>query len=506
MATTRTPRKSAAASPYADARVASYVRISHDPTGELLGVTRQFDECATLARRWDWGEIPEHLRFDDNDLSAFNGKRRPGFEKLVAAIERGEVNVVACWHTDRLYRSLGDLLRLVTVGTPRNLVIKPVTGPELDLSTPTGKAIAQILASIAEMESAHKAERQVLANVQRAQRGEWSSANRTFGYTMDGEPLEPEATAYRTAVADVLAGKSIQGVAKEWNAQGLKTTLAGTTQTRKDKTGEDQQYVVPGTWKSPRVRRLLVNPRYAGLKVYQGRVIGTGDWTPLIDEDTHKGVVALVSDPSRIKCTSFERKYIGSGVYECGKCGGKMKAAQPGGRTSRAYVCRDHQHMLRTGQPLDDYVTDVLLWRLGQPDAHLMLDDRRIDIPALQAEQQVLQARLDELADQFAEGTIDASQLRRGTGTLRAKLAPIDSDLAEAARIDPVAGLLVAADGDPVALEERWNVLTPAIQGQIVDDLMTVTVNTVGKGGARGFDPQFIDITWKRGDPKPALP
>jgi site-specific DNA recombinase len=118
--------------------------------------------------------------------------------------------------------------------------------------------------------------------------------------------------------------------------------------------------------------------------------------------------VALVSDPSRIKCTSFERKYIGSGVYECGKCGGKMKAAQPGGRKTRAYVCRDRAHLLRSGPPLDDYVTDVLLWRLGQPDAHLMLDDRRIDIPALQAEQRTLQARLDELADQFAEGAIDA--------------------------------------------------------------------------------------------------
>ena len=56
--------------------------------------------------------------------------RRPGFEKLLAAIERGEVNVVLCWHTDRLDRSLNDLLRLITVGTPRNLVIKPVTGPE----------------------------------------------------------------------------------------------------------------------------------------------------------------------------------------------------------------------------------------------------------------------------------------------------------------------------------------------------------------------------------------
>ena len=494
MATTSTPRKHPSTSPNTDARIASYTRISHDPTGEMLGVDRQYDECAALAVRWDWGEIPEHLRFSDNDLSAYNGKRRPGFEKLLAAIERGEVNIVLCWHTDRLYRSLGDLLQLIKVGTPRNLIIKPVTGPELDLSTPTGKAIAQILASIAEMESAHKAERQVLANTQRAQLGEWSTNNRAFGYTMDGTPLEPEATAYRTAVADVLAGKSIQGVANQWNSQGLKTTLAGTTQTRNGK-----ECVVEGKWNSPRVRRLLVNPRYAGLKVHRGKEVRTGTWEPLISEEDHRGLVALVSDPSRINCTSFERKYIGSGVYVCGKCGGKMKAAQPGRRKSRAYVCRDHAHMLRSGPPLDDYVTDTLLWRLGQPDAHLMLDDRRIDIPALQAEQRTLQARLDELADQFAEGAIDASQLRRGTGTLRAKLAPIDSQLAEAARIDPVAGLLTAAGGDPARLEECWSALTPGVQGQIIDQLMVVTVNSIGsKTGVRAFDPRYIDIAWKR--------
>jgi hypothetical protein len=88
------------------------------------------------------------------------------------------------------------------------------------------------------------------------------------------------------------------------------------------------------------VRRLLVNPRYAGLKVHRDKVIGKGDWTALIDEDTHSGLLAYLSDPSRIKCTLFERKYIGSGVYECGRCGGKMKSALPGGRRITS-TCRD---------------------------------------------------------------------------------------------------------------------------------------------------------------------
>ena len=89
------------------------------------------------------------------------------------------------------------------------------------------------------------------------------------------------------------------------------------------------------------MRRLLVNPRYAGLKVHRGKVTGKGDWTALIDEDTHRGLVAYLSDPARIICTSFVRKYLGSGVYCCGRCGGLMRAAFPGGKgAARTYECK----------------------------------------------------------------------------------------------------------------------------------------------------------------------
>jgi site-specific DNA recombinase len=61
--------------------------------------------------------------------------------------------------------------------------------------------------------------------------------------------LEPEATAYRAAVSDVLGGKSIRKVATEWNAKGLKTTLAG--QARKNELGKVVK-VLDGKWNSPR--------------------------------------------------------------------------------------------------------------------------------------------------------------------------------------------------------------------------------------------------------------
>jgi DNA invertase Pin-like site-specific DNA recombinase len=454
-------------------KAAIYTRISLDQAGEGLGVQRQLDDCLALADRLGWQVV---ARFDDNDLSAFNGKTRPGFEAMLDAMRRGEFNALICWHTDRLYRSMKDLLRLIEVADAGAVTIKTVQGGDLDLSNSTGRMVAKILGSVAEQESEHKGERQKRANAQKAAAGKWQTANRCFGYTMSGEPLEPEASMVRRAVANVLNGTSINQIARDWNGAGVKTTL-GTT------------------WKTPRVRRLLVNPRYAALKVHRGKVVGPGNWPALIDEDTHRGLVAYLSDSSRVKCTSFERKYVGSRVYRCGVCAGLMRAARPGGRGAPLYryECAQGQHVARVGAQLDEYVEMVVLRRLGESDIHILFaQGSGIDVGELHTRRAALAARLDELAAMFAEGAIDGSQLRRGTSELRAQLAGVDSVLAEAARTSPAARLLKdGADN----LAEHWRNTSADIKGKITDELMTVTVMPAPRG--RGFDPDYVRIEWK---------
>ena len=169
-----------------------------------------------------------------------------------------------------------------------------------------------------------------------------------------------------------------------------------------------------------------------------------------------------------------------------------MKSVLPTGRKTYAYVCRDHAHILRTGAPLDGFVTGVVVGRLSRPDAHLLLQDKRIDIPALQAERNGLQSRLDKAADDYAEGAIESSQLRRITSNLRVKLAGIDAQLADAARTDPVAGLIAERE----VVQEKWDACTPAIKGQIIDALITVTIMPCPSSPV--FDPQYVRIDWKR--------
>jgi DNA invertase Pin-like site-specific DNA recombinase len=460
-------------------RAATYVRISEDQTGRGLGVARQLEDCERLAQSLGW-DIS--MRYQDNDISAFSGKTRPGFEAMLEAMKNGEVGAVLCWHTDRLYRNMKDLERIIEVADANRIEIRTVQGGDLDLSTSAGRMVARILGSVARQESEHGSERRKRANAQKAATGVWATSRRPFGYTTNGEPLEPEATAVKSAVVDVLAGKSLRQVAREWNAAGLRTT-GGATE-----------------WRSPMVKRVLMNPRYAALVVHQGKVVGPGQWAPIIDEDTHHGIVACLGDPTRRHHNSlgYERRYQGSGIYLCGVCGQPLGGWKPAGGKPRAYACAD-RHVRRQGEALDDYVSAIVVGRLAQQDAVQLsnaLDDSRVDVGRLHSAKIALQARMDELAGLFAEGAINAAQLRRGTAELSTAVESLDRELAAATRGNPVGAFLGTVQGGSELFAQRWVGLSPDIRGKIIDQLMIVTVNRSPRG-LRRFDPEFVDISWR---------
>ncbi|POY04850.1 recombinase family protein [Mycobacterium kansasii] len=469
-------------------RAAVYTRISSDPTGQQLGVTRQLDECTALAERlgWDITEI-----YTDNDLSAYSGKRRPGFEQMLADMKAGQFEALLCWHTDRLYRSMRDLEKLIEIADERRVQLRTVVGGDLDLSTSAGRMLGRILGATARQESEHKAERQRSANEQRAAAGAWVKAGlRPFGYTKNGEPLEPEASAYRQAVADVLAGRSLRSISTEWNQRGLLSSRGY-------------------KWSNLTLRKMLVNPLYAGLRTHRGKVVAQGDWQPLVDPDTHRGLQAFLSDPARRPGLAFEIKYMGSGRYICGRCGAKMYAARPNGPDRLLYVCRENYHLARAGKPLDEYVETLVLGYLSDPETRqrltVLLDGETVDVDGLHTRRAALQARLDDLAAMFAAGDIDGSQLRRGTADLRQQLAGVDKVLADLARKSPAADLITAGD----AIREHWDRLTPDLKGKVVSEICTVTVLppppgikwfTAPSGPTQAEWERFgdyLDIAWK---------
>ena len=283
-----------------------YTRISRDQTGERAGVERQLEDCTALAERLNL-TVVEH--FDDNDISAFSGKHRPGYEAMLTGMKRGEFNAIVCYHPDRLYRSLKDLERLIDTADATGVQIRSVNGGDFDLSNATGKMVARILGSVSRQESEHKAERQRRANQQRRTQGKWVAVGRVpFGYAKEGEPKhytlvpsEPAASMVRQAAAEVLAGRSLRSLCIEWNGRGISTPRGN-------------------PWTNIALTRILTNPVYANMVVDypqgragESRVIGSGTWEPLIDRETHEGLVAFLGDPARNPGSRFVRKHIGFG-------------------------------------------------------------------------------------------------------------------------------------------------------------------------------------------------
>ena len=80
---------------------AVYARISSDQEGTALGVKRQLADCRKLAGELGWPVAEEYV---DNDLSAFSGKRRPGYERMLADVAEGSRDAVIVYHLDRLTR------------------------------------------------------------------------------------------------------------------------------------------------------------------------------------------------------------------------------------------------------------------------------------------------------------------------------------------------------------------------------------------------------------------
>ena len=133
-------------------KVAIYVRVStNEQTTE--NQIRELTEWAGRAGH----EIVKV--FDDNGVSGAKGREhRKEFDKLLKGAVRREFDMVAAWSVDRLGRSLQDLIGFLQElhGAGVDLYLHQQA---LDTSTPSGKAMFQMMGVFAEFERSMISER-----------------------------------------------------------------------------------------------------------------------------------------------------------------------------------------------------------------------------------------------------------------------------------------------------------------------------------------------------------
>jgi len=133
-------------------KVAIYARVS----------TNEQTTRNQLRELTEWADRAGHeivAVYDDNGVSGAKGREyRKEFDKLLKAAIRREFDLVAAWSVDRLSRSLQDLISFLTElhGAGVDLYLHQQA---LDTTTPSGKAMFQMMGVFAEFERSMISER-----------------------------------------------------------------------------------------------------------------------------------------------------------------------------------------------------------------------------------------------------------------------------------------------------------------------------------------------------------
>src|SRR3954464_11079894 len=131
-------------------RAAIYARISEDDTGDEAGVKRQLVDARHLAASRGWSIVAERY---DNNVSALNGARRPGYDDLLSMVAANKVDRLVVFHTSRLWRNRRERAEGIETLQRARVSVAAVRGPELDLSTAYGRGMAGLLGEFDTMES-----------------------------------------------------------------------------------------------------------------------------------------------------------------------------------------------------------------------------------------------------------------------------------------------------------------------------------------------------------------
>lgn len=432
-------------------------------------MTRQREDCLRLVADRGWTVAAE---FTDNDTSATTGTRHE-YLRMLNAIRAGELDAVVTYDLDRLHRRPTELEEFITLADQHHLALATVGG-DADLSTDSGRLFARIKGAVARAEVERKSARQQRAGLQRAQLGLPWGPRRPFGYQLGGMEIdEDEAELLREAYTALIAGASLRGIATAWVKAGVLTSTGA-------------------QWRAEQVHQALRNPRYAGFRAYRGEIVGPAAWPGIVDEATWRTAVAILTDPDRRVGPPRGRVHLLTGMLVCGRCGQAMGSGQATSTGARTYLCRPSNHLSRSGQPVDELVRAVVVGRLSRPDAlDLFTDDQRPDVAKLRGEASTLRRRLDDVATEFADGELTASQLRTITDRLKGRLSKAETAMISASRA-PVLADLLSEGGDVGA---RFDALSLDRRRAVISTLVTVTILPVNRG--RGFDPSSVQIEWK---------
>ena len=192
--------------------VVGYIRVStaeQADSGAGLEAQRAAVELEAERRSWTLLEI-----FEDAGASG-KSLNRPGLAGALAMIESGEASVIIVSKLDRLSRSVHDFAGLMQAAQRQGWALVALD-VGIDMTTPAGGLIANVMASVAEWERRVIGERTVAA----------LAARRAAGVQL-GRPREMSPEAVERIRELHRDGARVAEIARVLNAEGVATPRGG---------------------------------------------------------------------------------------------------------------------------------------------------------------------------------------------------------------------------------------------------------------------------------------
>ncbi|MEX8031902.1 recombinase family protein [Microbacterium sp. 20-116] len=466
-------------------RAAVYTRISNDPEGREKGVERQEQDCRALAEQYGYDVVAV---FEENDVSASTRSRkpRPQYDELMARAKAGQIDVILAYSNSRLTRRPMEVEDIIRLHEHHGIRVRTVVSGDDDLSTADGRMVARIKGNVDAAEAERTSERVRRAKAQAVAEGRYRGGKRPYGFEKDGVTVVPvESAVIREATSAVLAGRSVRAIARELNERGVKTSQGA-------------------EWTQMSLRDVLIRPRNAGLlskgQITHGdfEIIGAAVWDAIVPEETWRALFDLLTEPSRrTNAANNDTRWLGSGLYVCGKptgevdaaghpikCGARMRTSASGATASRPnhvrkvhYRCAASAHMHVMQAATDDHVMSEVAKLVRDPRIASHLQPAAVDLSAEREERADLTRRLESFERDYALGHITGPQLAKSTALVEAQIAKVDDRLAKAIRRNASSPIFNAADPGAAFLaapiDVQRSVLASVLQVEIVPAVRT---------------------------------
>ena len=461
---------------------AIYARISSDPEGDRLGVTRQREDCEALAARKGWPVAEVYI---DDDRSAYSGKPRPEYRRMLADMTERQIDAVLVYNLDRLHRQPRELEAFFDIVDRVGVKDLASVEGDINLASHDGRFHARIMGAVARKASDDLSRRISRKEQERAAKGlPGHGGPRPFGYRVDRLAIEPgEAALVHEAASRVLAGDSLRTIAADWNTRGIPTT-----------TGK--------AWTIPTLRRTLRNPFLSGQREYRGEVVATGVWPPILRVEETARLRAVLDERTRSR-TRVVRRYLLTHLLRCGLCGATL-ISRPTADGTRRYVCAKGLAQSGCGKlainadPIEGWIEEAVLQRIESADVVAGWTGVANDDSLSVAEQESLsrdREQLDELAAAYGQRLVTFSEWLAARKPIEDRIEATRKKLAVLSRtaaLDPFIG-------NVPALRAQWSGLPLDRQRAIVSAVLDRAIVRPAVRGRASFDPARIEPVWRAG-------